>query len=275
MEWRESTTSLGMVGDYPAFTNSVLFEYIFDSIGTTNKFFVELGTTQLHVWLLQVQTQLFFMRKAGTAFCLTRGHENATINLHRHFLCPSNIFSVFELREVPANPDYISIDIDGQDPWLFREVVRDYRYRPRVVSVEFNVAFPRTAPMVIAGFGECGKSKHAYAATRMNSATPEVLRRSGGEAGSALMHVEGDAFFVRSELIDGEPPLLKDLPALKANNASCFIAPWESRITNDMLKSLWDYNVWVATADAEQARKAAQDIVLAAEKECGFKLTEL
>lgn len=43
-------------------------------------------------------------------------NKNEAVGLYAHFLCPSNIAAVFELRGVPAAPDYVSIDVDGYDP---------------------------------------------------------------------------------------------------------------------------------------------------------------
>ena len=48
-----------------------------------------------------------------------------------------NIEQLFAQADVPAEPDVISIDVDGQDYWLWQAIGN---YRPRVVVIEYNSA---------------------------------------------------------------------------------------------------------------------------------------
>ena len=71
------------------------------------------------------------------------GHANPAINLHREFLTSGNIVEVFARHGVPATPDYVSIDLDSTDLWIFRALLP--RYRASVYSVEYNCHFPLDA----------------------------------------------------------------------------------------------------------------------------------
>lgn len=251
-----------------------VLEYIFENIGTTNKFFIEFGYNTNELTGASGPNTALLRKNGWSGLLLDGGHENPAINLYAHFLCPSNILSIFELRKVPPNPDYVSVDIDGFDPWLMQEIMRSHKFRPRVISVEFNAAFPRDSPMVIAGWGACERAGRSYGGTRLNSASPGVLARIGAEAGYTLVHVEGDAFFLRSDQLRDDPFELKDLPAAKANDKGCFDATWERKLNKELAAQVWDYDVYVSTGSADKARAAARAMVERAEVKCGFKLAE-
>lgn len=44
-------------------------------------------------------------------------------------------------HNVPVDPAYISLDIDSADLWVARAILHS-KYRPRVMSVEFNSHLP-------------------------------------------------------------------------------------------------------------------------------------
>jgi hypothetical protein len=46
-----------------------------------------------------------------------------------------NIVDIFKKHDVPREPDYVSIDIDSYDIWLFKALVSG-GFRPRVLTVE-------------------------------------------------------------------------------------------------------------------------------------------
>jgi hypothetical protein len=53
-------------------------------------------------------------------------------------LSSANIVSLFEKYKVPLEADYVSIDIDSTDLWVFRAILASKKFRPRVFSVEYN-----------------------------------------------------------------------------------------------------------------------------------------
>jgi len=52
---------------------------------------------------------------------------------------PANIEELLAAHRVPADFDVLSIDIDGNDYWVWKAIVR---WQPRVVAIEFNAVFP-------------------------------------------------------------------------------------------------------------------------------------
>ena len=50
---------------------------------------------------------------------------------------PDTVEALFAGAGVPEEPDVVSIDVDGNDYWIWRALER---FRPRVVIVEYNGA---------------------------------------------------------------------------------------------------------------------------------------
>ena len=121
-----------------------LLEYIFSRIGITNKFAVEFGYDG-HVSNGKNGANTYHLvEKHGfRVLLMDGGFENSTINLHNEMISPENIVDLFDKYNVPKAADYVSIDIDSTDLWVFRALLSDSRgYRPRVISVEYNINFP-------------------------------------------------------------------------------------------------------------------------------------
>ncbi|APU16015.1 MULTISPECIES: hypothetical protein [Actinoalloteichus] len=106
---------------------------------------------------------------------------------------PERIEELFREGEVPAEPDVVSIDIDGGDYWVW-DAMADYR--PRVVVIEYNSALdpdralvqPRDAP--------------GWDGTDYFGASLGALVELAERKGYRLVHCElagVNAFFVRAD----------------------------------------------------------------------------
>ena len=113
---------------------------------------------------------------------------------------PDNVESLFESAGVPDEPDVVSIDVDGNDYWIWRAIDR---YRPRVVVIEYNGDLEPGSDQVMPytpGFRWDHSSGYG--------ASLGALEALAAEKGYALVHTESagvNAFFVRSELAAGLP----------------------------------------------------------------------
>lgn len=110
-----------------------LLKYIFDNIKPTNEFFVDLGAwdgTHLS------NTKLF--RELGWLGLLVDGKEFPGV--YKSFITKENIIDTLKLFNTPKGFDLLSIDIDGNDYWILREVLS--HYKPRVIVSEFNSEHP-------------------------------------------------------------------------------------------------------------------------------------
>ncbi len=113
---------------------------------------------------------------------------------------PDTVEALFAAAGVPEEPDVLSIDVDGNDYWIWRALAG---YRPRVVVIEYNGALDpraRRAMPYAPGF--------RWDHTSGYGASLGALEDLGAQKGYRLVHTEltgVNAFFVREDLASGLP----------------------------------------------------------------------
>lgn len=180
------------------------------------------------------------------------GHENPAINLRREFLTSANVVEVFARSGVPEKPDYISIDVDSTDLWLFRALLP--RYRAAVYSVEYNCHFPLELAVT-----HCDDPHARWQGDRAYGASLAALVHVASEHGYSLVAVEPmlDAFFVRNDLLDDgsgvlAPPLEYWRPATQLLIHAPVLEPRRVGL-------FLDYDVWRSSGGhVAAARRAAR-----------------
>jgi len=104
-----------------------------------------------------------------------------------------NINSILRKYRVPENFDLISIDVDGQDFWIWSNLV----FRPTVVIIEYNASLPVDESKVV----PFDASFH-WDGTRWYGASLRALFNLGNSKGYTLVYANGvNAFFVRSDFV--------------------------------------------------------------------------
>lgn len=114
---------------------------IFDVIGTTQRQYVEVGFNTNAQCVGSGANTCALWQQGWTGLLLDGDHSNASINLHKEYLTSANIVHLLGKYQVPLAVDYISVDIDSADLWIIRAILAS-RYRPRLLSVEYNSNFP-------------------------------------------------------------------------------------------------------------------------------------
>ena len=107
-----------------------LLDYIFSNIKTTNSppFCIEFGYSSNSLINNNLaNTRKLISEKKWNSLLLDEKNENSKINLHKHLLTSKNICNVFEKYNVPIEPEYISIDIDSIDLWIFNSLIQNYK----------------------------------------------------------------------------------------------------------------------------------------------------
>lgn len=205
---------------------------IFDRIRTTNKYFVEFGFGY----------ELVNLAKNGTMKCtgslpdladggLTGLNTYALIqegwhgtyfdagfgapkcNITKAVLTEDNIAKHFESQGIPHEVDYVSIDVDSVDFWLFRGLLLS-KYRPRVFSVEFNSNFPRDAKITFQ------RKWHEWTKRSVYGASAGALNSIANEYGYTPVYIMDymDIFFIRRDVLEQHCDM-QSLPAYEELSA--------------------------------------------------------
>jgi len=173
-----------------------IIEEIFKRINTTDKFFVELGCfdcismSNTALLLEQEWSGVQFDRDSSIAYSLTL---NPRANFHAVSITAENVNDILRSHGVPREFDLLSLDIDGNDYWVWRAL----DYKPRVAVLEYN------------GHGEAADSKTIaydpgffYDCSDYFGATLLALKKLGEKKGYTLIYAESrgvNCFFVRAE----------------------------------------------------------------------------
>jgi len=170
-----------------------IIKAMFKQIGTTNKFFVEFGVEDGK----ECNTR-YLKEKQGWQGLWMDGNPRNSKYVKKEFLTAENINAVFKKYRVPKEFDLLSIDIDGNDYWVWK-ALKDYS--PRVVVMEYNGSFLPTESKAVKY-----DPKFKWDDIRYRGASLLAMVKLGINKGYTLVGVERrivNAFFVRNDLIKG------------------------------------------------------------------------
>lgn len=68
-------------------------------------------------------------------------HQNIRQRIYKHWISTDTIVPLFRRYGVDREVDYVSIDIDSADIWIFEAIVQG-GYRPKLFTVEYNSNLP-------------------------------------------------------------------------------------------------------------------------------------
>ena len=180
-----------------------IVQEIFRRIGVTNRYFVEFGVGD---GLENNTAYLLFKGWSGTWI---EGSSNFTQLIQRRFrnlmeqkrltvaqafITAENIETIFARCAVPPEFDLLSVDIDGNDYWVWRAILN---YRPRAVVIEYNAAFPPPVNCVMRY-----NPQHQWQGTMNFNSSLSALEQLGASKGYRLVGCgfSGvNAFFVRDD----------------------------------------------------------------------------
>jgi len=192
--------------------------FLFGHLGVTNQFFVEIGFNQWDWHENSTGSNTKILHEAGwQGLMLDDTQDNPAIALHRHIVTMENVAAILEAYDVPREPDYVSIDIDGCDLWVFLGLTQ--KYFPRVVSIEYNANWGLDGEEFTVDCVSRPHERFQCLPSRLGSGTYEnfcgaslaAIAHAAKLRGYSIVFVEPilDAFLVRNDLIcDGEIPEL-------------------------------------------------------------------
>lgn len=118
----------------------------------------------------------------------------------RAAVTPATVEGLFEAADVPREPDVVSIDIDGNDLWVWEAL---NRFEPRLVIVEYNSALDPRGRLV-----QPCEPERGWDGTDSFGASLGALEALAARKGYRLVHTEltgVNAFFVREDLAASFP----------------------------------------------------------------------
>lgn len=173
-----------------------VLQEIFDRIGITNKYYVDFGAGNGHFC-----SNVKYLREAyGWGGLLLEGSRTAgdpSINLHPAFITAENICDIFAKHNVPQEFDLISIDIDGNDFYVWKALAREYR--PRVVIIECNPYFPAHEDKVMQY-----DASYMWDGSEYCGASVLALYNLGRKLGYSFVYQEQEGvnlFFIRDDVL--------------------------------------------------------------------------
>jgi hypothetical protein len=171
---------------------------IFSAIGVSSRFAVEFGIGPNYldsVYANGLEGNTPLLRDQGWEVLLMDGGEHPPqLDVKRHFITASNINSLFREYNVPADVDLVSIDVDGQDYWIWKYL----EWRPRVLVIEYNPNFHNIKQQLTVAYNEY----HVWDGTRYYGASYGALVALGRQKGYIPVYANGtNLFFVQNELV--------------------------------------------------------------------------
>lgn len=182
--------------------------YIFQKIGTTSRYCVELGASDG----ITNSNTYFLLLQGWDSLSLDRSYNVPAYNLHKEFITAENINVLFDKYKVPKDFDLLSIDVDYNTFYLWKAI--GDAYRPAVVVVATNAThLPSEDKVVIYHPFYVGDTSVYFGASVLS------FYKLGRSKGYSLVYAEKNGcnlFFVRDDIIQSKGLVFKDMNDVEA-----------------------------------------------------------
>jgi hypothetical protein len=190
---------------FSQFGEDGVIEKIFEIIEPTEKYAVEFGagdgarhSNVRHLFLNKKWGGLLIEGDPKLAGAMKRKYkDNDAVTALEAWVYPGNIEIMFEENGVPRDLDFLVIDIDSNDYYVWRAI---QNFRPKVVQIEANPAFPPPEKMVV----EFDPNNY-WDGSDYYGASAQSLYELGKQKGYELVYHSSrgnNLFFVREEYYD-------------------------------------------------------------------------
>jgi len=192
-------------GIYSQGAEESILDRIFEKAPPRRRFCIEFGASDG----LRNSNTARLLRDSGWSGVLIEGSDYRFGKLRTHYadasnvrlvqatVQPDSVERVFAEADVPADLDLLSIDIDGNDYYVWRAIER---YRPQVVIIEYNPYYAPPERWVMKF-----NADHAWDGSTYYGASLESLYHLGKAKGYELLCCDkngNNAFFVEQALYD-------------------------------------------------------------------------
>lgn len=173
---------------------------IFDRIGITSRYYVEFGCESGHE-----RNTRFLEEQGWTGLLMSHDCHESPFDVKMEHVSAENINDLFQRYSVPASFDLLSIDIDGNDYWVWKAILPSYV--PRVVVIEYNGCLDVHVSKTVKY-----QPDFAWSGTNYFGASLRALAKLAEGKGYQLVYCESvgvNAFFVHASLL---PPTYHPVP---------------------------------------------------------------
>jgi hypothetical protein len=188
-----------------------VLQEIFHRIGTTNQFFVEVGAsvnesnTVFLADILGWRGILFDASQSEADSLALKYSSSDRVIVKRAFVDAENVNELLSSNNIPKHPDLMSLDIDGNDFWVWAalEVIR-----PRVLIVEYN-AHVSPATMAVQPYAP----DIPWDGSSFFGASLASFRTLGQTKGYRLVHIDStgiNLIFVDEGSLEPDTPFLAE-----------------------------------------------------------------
>ncbi len=170
-----------------------IIEEIFFRIGTDTKYGVEFGVQD------GTECNSRLLKEKGWDILQMDGNKGNPKDIKREFITAENINKLFNKYKVPHNLDFLCIDIDFNDYWVWKKL--DNVYKPRLVVLEYNSSIPPWQAKTVKY-----DSKRMWDNSNYFGGSLLAMYKISKAKGYSLVYCESrgvNAFFVRDDLVVG------------------------------------------------------------------------
>lgn len=118
------------------------------------------------------------------------------------FVTAENVVALFLKHGVPRDFDLLTVDTDYNDYWIWRAILEDGTFRPRVVAVDFNPDLPLNEAKVVKYSAMAEWDGSIYTVGSLLAYA--LMAHSFGYSFAYALEMGSHAFFVRSDLLHEE-----------------------------------------------------------------------
>ena len=181
--------------------------------------------------------------------------SNPKIALNKRVLTTENIGQAFQDAGVLLEVDYVSIDVDSIDVWLFHGMLSS-GYRPRVVTVEYNSNFPPQMPLA------CEKKWAPWQRkSRVFGSSASSINLVAEMFGYQVVEIQKhlDMFFVRKDVLHSKCTS-DSLPSYETLAEGFVGDPVHKWCNAEVAERLVDFPLALMGLEKEAKKKAMADV---------------
>ena len=191
MEWISKIANINMIKGYSQYGEESIIKYIIGSIGSTNRYCVEFGAGDGYT-----MSNTRMLLDNGWTGLMMDGDNQGNDEVKQEHITADNINELFDKYNVPGKIDLMSIDLDGNDYWIWDKINRE----ARVVVIEMNGCIEPGISKTIAY-----NPDHRWQNNDYYGASFDALKKLGNSKGYKLVyqHQALNMFFVQENLVPG------------------------------------------------------------------------